>query len=127
MYELGVMDNFICQHFLIGNDVGSEGVLHSHNYKITIILTGSELNEDGYLVDICKVQDSLNSTVSFFKDKCLNDLKPFKGLNPSIEHFSRIFFTYFMEYWRNPPNISGVSVEIWEDDIGYAKFKQKIE
>jgi hypothetical protein len=41
-------------------------------------------------VDIVNVEHALNTLVANFRDQTLNDLPQFAGLNPSIEHFTRI-------------------------------------
>ena len=40
--------------------------------------------------DIVKIEEELQVVIDYFGDKMLNDQPEFKGLNPSIEHFSRI-------------------------------------
>ena len=48
------------------------------------------LDKHGYLVDIVEIEAALNNTVGYFRDSMLNEKPEFAGLNPSIEHFSRI-------------------------------------
>ena len=90
MYTVAVKRDFIAQHFLVGGDWGPENQLHSHHYRIELLLHGSQLDQHGYLVDIVEIEKSLNTAVERYRDQTLNGLPEFDGLNPSLEHFSRI-------------------------------------
>jgi 6-pyruvoyltetrahydropterin/6-carboxytetrahydropterin synthase len=90
MYTLAVQRDFVAQHFLIGGDWGAENDWHSHHYRLEVILEGAELDRHGYLVDIVDVESNLEALVDHYRDKTLNELPEFEGLNPSIEHFTRI-------------------------------------
>jgi len=121
VYTLAVQRNFTGQHFLIGGDWGAENQWHSHHYRLEIQLEGASLDQHGYLVDIVQVEALLEEIVTRYRDKTLNDLPEFSGLNPSIEHFCRIVCTGFSGK-LDAPNISAVRVQIWENEIAWAAF-----
>ena len=91
MYTVAVKRDFVAQHYLIGGDWGPENDLHSHHYAVEVQLHGGKLDQHGYLVDIVDIESNLDALVAEYRDKTLNDLPAFKDLNPSIEHYSRIF------------------------------------
>jgi len=122
VYTLAVQRNFTGQHFLIGGDWGAENQWHSHHYRLEIQLEGATLDQHGYLVDIVQVEALLEAIVTRYRDKTLNDLPEFAGLNPSIEHFCRIVCANFSDD-LNAPNISGVRVQIWENEIAWAAYR----
>lgn len=121
MYTVAVKRDFVAQHFLIGGDWGAENEWHSHHYQVEVQLHGAELDQHGYLVDIVDIEANLDEMVAYFRDKTLNDLPEFVGLNPSIEHFSRIFCTGFSARIA-APNISRISVQMWENEIAWAAY-----
>lgn len=123
MYTVAVKRNFVAQHFLIGGDWGAENDWHSHPYQVEVQLKGETLDQHGYLVDIVDIEMNLDALVAYFRDKTLNDLPEFAGLNPSIEHFSRIF-CQAMAARIQSPNLSRMIVKIWETDIAWASFEQ---
>ncbi|HFE63839.1 MAG TPA: 6-carboxytetrahydropterin synthase [Caldithrix sp.] len=125
MYSVAVKRDFIAQHFLLGGDWGAENTLHSHHYQVELRLEGNDLDRHGYLVDIVEIERSLDSLVSYFRDRSLNELPDFVGLNPSIEHFSRIFCELFVKE-LSAQNIRAVQVTLWENDIAWAAFRQEI-
>jgi 6-pyruvoyltetrahydropterin/6-carboxytetrahydropterin synthase len=122
MYAVAVKRDFIAQHFLVGGDWGAENELHSHHYVIELQLEGAELDQHGYLVDIVDIEDNLDALVAEYRDKTLNSLLPFAGLNPSIEHFSRILCETLSERIA-APNISVLIVKLWENDIAWASYR----
>lgn len=121
MYTVAVQRDFVAQHFLIGGDWGAENYLHSHHYRVEAQLTGEVLDQHGYLVDIVDIERHLEALVLAYRDKTLNELPEFAGLNPSIEHFSRIFGEAFSTRVQ-APNISAITVKIWENEIAWAAY-----
>lgn len=122
MYTVAVKRDFVAQHFLIGGDWGAENALHSHHYMIELQLEGASLDQHGYLVDIVDIEANLDALVSEYRDKTLNELPTFAGLNPSIEHFSRILCKTLSERIA-APNISVFTVKLWENEIAWAAYK----
>jgi len=125
MYELCVKRDFVAQHFLIGGDWGDENEWHSHHFQVEIILQGSQLDKHGYLVDIVDIEKQLDAQVAYFKDKTLNDLEEFAGLNPSVEHFARIFCMRMAERIQ-APTLDGLTLRLWENDIAWASYSHQI-
>lgn len=121
MYTVAVRRDFIAQHFLIGGDWGPENEWHSHHYVVELQLHGSVLDQHGYLVDIVDIERALNALVAYYRDNTLNDLPEFEGLNPSIEHFARIF-AYAVQERIRASTLSALTVRIWENDIAWASF-----
>jgi 6-pyruvoyltetrahydropterin/6-carboxytetrahydropterin synthase len=124
MYTVAVQRDFIAQHYLIGGDWGLENQLHSHHYQLEVQLHGATLDQHGYLVDIVEIEHNLEALVAHFRDQILNDLQEFAGLNPSIEHFARIFCQAFTARIQ-AGNITAVTVKIWENAIAWAECRQQ--
>ena len=122
MYKVAVKRDFVAQHFLIGGDWGAENEWHSHHYLVEVQLEGAELDQHGYLVDIVDIEANLEALVAYYRDKTLNDLPEFAGLNPSIEHFARIF-CQTMAARIQAPNLSAVTVHMWENEIAWASYR----
>jgi len=122
MYTVAVKRDFVAQHFLIGGDWGAENEPHSHHYVIELQLEGSTLDQHGYLVDIVDIEHNLDALVAEYRDRMLNDLSAFEGLNPSIEHFSRILCETLNERIV-ASNISVFTVKLWENEIAWAAFR----
>lgn len=124
MYSLGVRRDFIANHFLIGGDWGSENFPHAHHYIAEVIIESAQLDQHGYLVDIVEVEAALNNTINYFRDSLLNDKPEFSGLNPSIEHFSRIISEKLLA-GINPPGSGSFTVKLWENDLCWAAYRRE--
>ena len=53
----------------------------------------------------------------------LNEKEEFAGLNPSIEHFSRIICEKLLAL-IHPPGTGTLTVKLWENDSCWAAFRQ---
>lgn len=117
-----VQRDFIAQHFLTVPNCGPENEWHSHHFTLEVLMEGESLGEHGYLVDIDDVKAALTDLVDRYEDATMNDLPEFDGLNPSIEHFSRIFCHAFRDRIEST-NLSRITVKIWEDDEAWASYQ----
>jgi 6-pyruvoyltetrahydropterin/6-carboxytetrahydropterin synthase len=123
MYTVSVGRDFVAQHYLIGGDWGAENERHSHHYRVEIGLEGDTLDKHGYLVDIVDIETHLEDLVAYYRDKTLNELAEFEGLNPSIEHFARILCMALCDRIQ-APNLSAITLTIWENEIAWAAYRQ---
>jgi 6-pyruvoyltetrahydropterin/6-carboxytetrahydropterin synthase len=117
-YELTVTREFIAQHYLTVPDPGPEGKVHSHHFTVELRFGGPELGEYGYLVDI----DAVDALLDSLED----DLPEFEGLNPSIEHFSRLFGDRVADALSNPTP-TRLTIRIWEDDTSWASHTRRLD
>jgi len=123
MYTVAVTKDFIANHFLIGGDWGSENFPHAHHYVAEISIEAAELDKHGYLVDIMEIEAALDSIVDDFRDSMLNEKSAFSGLNPSIEHFSRIICERMLDLVK-PPGSGSLNVKLWENATCWAAYKK---
>ena len=85
-------------------------------------MEGKELDQHGYLVDIVDVEKHLDELVNYYQEQMLNDKPEFAGLNPSIEHFSRILATSLSDR-IDAKNISVIKVVLWENNSAWAAYR----
>lgn len=121
MYQLMVKRDLIAQHFLTVPNCGPENEWHSHHFEVEVRLSGPELNDNGYLVDIVDVEEHLDDFVDRYEDSTLNELPEFEDLNPSVEHFARILCTSLNE-GLDTSHLNTLTVRIWEDDHAWASY-----
>lgn len=123
MYALGLQRSFTARHYLTGGDWGPENLPHSHPYRVEIRLSASQLDEHGYLADLCRLEPILDDCTAAYREQVLNDLPEFEGLNPSIEHFARLFCTRFLQSLGSH-RFEVVEVRIWENEDAWASFRE---
>lgn len=121
MHTLAVRREFIARHFLIGGDWGAENFPNSHHYVLELQLSGNELDQHGYLVDIVDVEKHLDKIVGYYKEQMLNEKPEFAGLNPSLENFARILATTLNKRIQ-AKNITALKVILWEHANAWAAY-----
>jgi 6-pyruvoyltetrahydropterin/6-carboxytetrahydropterin synthase len=122
MFTIAVNRDFVAQHFLIGGDWGTENEEHSHHYRVELQLHGNRLDQQGFLVDILEIEQFLNAQINYYRDHTLNELPEFRGLNPSIEHFSRILCQAIAACIR-VDNIYAITIKLWENEGCWASYR----
>ena len=111
MYELRIEDEFAAAHRLRGYEGGCER-LHGHNWRVEVVLEGSELNDLGMLMDFRDVRRLLAEVVKQFDHRDLNDLDCFREVNPTTESVARLIYGDLAG--RLPENVRVQSVTAWE-------------
>ncbi len=122
MYTLTLQRDLIGLHFLFGADFGEENELHAHHYRVEITLEGAELNRFGYLVDLDELDRELCALLGRFRNKTLNELPEFEGLNPSIERFARVL-GLGLQARIDTGCLSSLTATVWEDDFARAGYR----
>ena len=61
--------------------------------------------------------------MDYFRDADLNSLPEFEGLNPSIEHFARIWCRKLRKK-INTTALTALSVKIWENEVAWAEYRE---
>jgi 6-pyruvoyltetrahydropterin/6-carboxytetrahydropterin synthase len=123
MYTVSVRRDFIARHALVGGDWGAENQPHAHHYVVEARCQGNQLDHHGYLIDICEMEERLDQLVDYFRDANLNSLAEFEGLNPSIEHFARIWCRKLGDR-INTAALAALSIRIWENEAAWAEYRE---
>jgi len=125
MYSVAVQRKFTAHHYLTGGNFGQENEPHSHRYQAEVRLSGTTLDEHGFLIDIDAVNTQVDQTLRYFRDEMLNDLPEFKGLNPSLEHFARIFCDRLRSTFP-PSQTEAITVRLWEYENTWAEYSCRL-
>lgn len=122
MYRVTVRRPFIAQHFLTVPNCGPENEWHSHRFTLEVEIQGASLNEHGYLVDIDDIRASIDEILERYQDATLNELPEFEGLNPSVEHFSRLCWEHVSRS-VHASNVDYLITRLWEDENAWASYE----
>ncbi len=123
-YSVTVRRELIAQHFLVGGDWGRENELNSHHYQIEARYEGPSLDRHGFLLDIEAINGKLDALVGRYRDRTLNELPEFEGLNPSVENFARVLSDQLIV---RAPNLDGLEVTVWEDGVASAAYRRPLD
>jgi 6-pyruvoyltetrahydropterin/6-carboxytetrahydropterin synthase len=91
MFEVTVEDTFAAGHYL-RNYKGKCENPHGHNYKVRITLAGAELDKAGLLLDFRELREVMKETIERLDHQMINELEPFRVLNPSAENLAKYFY-----------------------------------
>ncbi len=91
MFQITVDETFAAGHALRGYRGKCENP-HGHNYKIRVHVEGAELDDIGLLIDFKDVKGAMRAIIAKLDHQYLNDLDPFRTLNPSAENMARYFY-----------------------------------
>jgi 6-pyruvoyltetrahydropterin/6-carboxytetrahydropterin synthase len=112
----------VAQHYLVGGDFGPEGTLHSHHYRVELTVAGDSLDGHGFLVDIVRLREELGRLVDRYRDRTLNDLSEFEGLNPGVEVVARAMAQSLVRALAGE-NLEALTLKLWENDTAWASCR----
>ena len=122
MFEVSVEETFSSGHALRGYKGKCENV-HGHNYRVRVTLAGPQLNPVGLLVDFAELKRVLRGIIAGIDHQFLNDLEPFRTVNPSAENLAKYFYDQTARGLRDLGEGAGISeVLVWETDTSSARF-----
>ncbi len=114
MYRVRVQGEFCAAHAIRVS--GRREPVHGHNWRVTLVAAGRELDADGLLVDFHVLQAALHQVLKSLENKDLNAIEPFVRVNPTAEQVARHIFERVWESSRAriPNGVRIESVEVTE-------------
>jgi 6-pyruvoyltetrahydropterin/6-carboxytetrahydropterin synthase len=123
MFEVSVVESFAAGHALRGYRGKCENP-HGHNYKVRITLSGQDLDSIGLLWDFKDLKAAMNEVIDRLDHQYLNDVEPFKVLNPSAENLAKYFYdeTALRLKQSTQGRVMVKDVRVWETDTTTATY-----
>lgn len=87
MYEITIETVFSAAHSVRIADQPEP--IHGHDWRVTASIHATTLDADGFVCDFHLAEHTLNQIVAPFRNRSLNDIAPFRDINPSAEHVAR--------------------------------------
>lgn len=81
--------------------------------------SSEKLDELGMVCDFTILKEVLNKVVDELDHKYLNDLEPFKSVNPTSENLARYIFE---DVSRARPDFNIKKVTVWETETSSASY-----
>ena len=120
MYEAGIVASFDAQHTMHGME-GPEGVLHSHDYRIEVTASRSELDDAGMVVDLDVLQAAIDDLVGRVKGRDLDDIVvPRTSESVTVEAFSRWIHSEIER--AVGPGVERLHVRTWENENAFGGY-----
>ena len=123
MYTVAVRRDFSARHALTGEAPPAERIPHAHAYRVECRVSGGRLDDRGYLLDLDRLAADLEAAIAGLRDRLLNDLEAFRGLNPSLEHLARVICLRVRASGSIPPGCR-LAVTAWESREAWAGYAE---
>ena len=121
MFEVSIEYSFAAGHALRGYKGKCENV-HGHNYKVKVTVQGEKLNSIGLLMDFTDLRAAVKGLAENFDHHFLNDVEPFKEINPSAENLAWYMGTELQKTVKEH-GLSINVVTVWETDTTSASYR----
>jgi 6-pyruvoyltetrahydropterin/6-carboxytetrahydropterin synthase len=126
MYQVSVEETFSSGHALRGYKGKCENP-HGHNYRVRVTLEGPQLDAIGLLVDFTRLKQVIREIIGRLDHQYLNDLAPFKEVNPSAENLAKYFYDEVTGQLKELPAGAAVTeVTLWETDTSRAQYRPRL-
>jgi len=83
VYELTIQRIFSAAHAI--TIAGAREPLHGHDWRLSVVVAGGELDADGLLVDFHELERVVDDVIAPFGNANLNETPPFDRTNPTAE------------------------------------------
>ena len=120
MFQVGTAIEFPAQHIMPGVD-GPEGVLHSHDYRLDVVVERDGLDDRGMVCDLDVLEAALHGIDATVRGKNLEVIRPADAEAVTVEVFARWAFDYLAEAIRHT-GADSVSVRVWENAVSFGGY-----
>ena len=123
MFQVSVEETFSAGHALRGYKGKCENP-HGHNYRVRITVEGPEVDSIGLLVDFLHLKAAIRDVIHVLDHQYLNDLEPFRTVNPSTENMAKYFYDETARKLTQMPAGARVTdITVWETDTSVARYR----
>ena len=88
MYQVGTAIQFPAQHIMPGVE-GPEGQLHSHDYRLDVVVEREKLDDRGMVCDLDVLEAALADVTATVRDVDLEVIRPADAEAVTVEVFAR--------------------------------------
>ena len=122
-YQLKVVTEFASAHTLRGYP-GACSRMHGHNWKVELEAVASQLDDIGMGVDFKVMKNTANEVGNELDHRYLNDLEPFKEVNPTAENIAAYMYKQISTR-INSDTIKVTALTIWETERACVRYSEE--
>ncbi len=120
MYDISVEMDFDAAHYLRGYQGKCES-LHGHRFKVMATVRTAHLNDIGLGFDFTVLKTGLAEVLKRYDHTCLNDIEPFREINPSSENIATAVYRELAgKLVEQKVTLSAVTV--WESPTSHVTY-----
>ncbi len=123
-YTLKIQEEFSAAHYL-ANHPGKCSRLHGHAWRVEAVVVGKDLDEIGCVVDFAVLKSALRQATDSLDHRLLNELPPFREVNPTAENLSAYFYGEMRQSLGKLPGIRLEEVTVWESGTASSSYREE--
>lgn len=120
MHEVGTAASFVAWHLMPGME-GPEGELHTHDYRLEVVVRRAELDPRGMVVDLDVLAAALEKTVSQVRDQDLEVIRPPQADAVTVEVLALWAHATLSELIA-PAGAEHLAVRVYEDADSFGGY-----
>ena len=124
-YQLKVVTDFASAHTL-RDYPGACSRMHGHNWKVELEAVATQLDNVGMGVDFKVLKQAANEVGNELDHRYLNDLEPFKEINPTAENIAAYMYKAISDRVNND-SITVTAVTLWETERACVRYSEENE
>jgi 6-pyruvoyltetrahydropterin/6-carboxytetrahydropterin synthase len=125
MYEVGASEVVTAWHVMPGME-GPEGELHSHDYRIDVVVTREELDDQGMVCDLDVLRAALAGATARVRDRNLEVIQPPDAEAVTVEIFARWIHDQLDAALAGGDSAGTLSVRVWETPDAFGGYAAKL-
>jgi 6-pyruvoyltetrahydropterin/6-carboxytetrahydropterin synthase len=123
MYQVGTAIEFTAQHVMPGVE-GPEGVLHSHEYRLDVVVERDRLDDRGMVCDLDVLDETLRRIEAVVGGKDLEVIRPPDAEAVTVEVFARWAHDFLADELRGR-GVDMLSVRVWESPTAFGGYRAR--
>ena len=124
-YELKVVTEFASAHTL-RDYPGACSRMHGHNWKVELEAVATQLDDVGMGIDFKAMKKAANAVGDELDHRYLNELEPFKSVNPTAENIAAYMFRQISAR-LNSDTIKVTALTLWETERACVRYTEENE
>ena len=96
--------------------------MHGHNWKVEVEVCGNKLDNIGMVIDFKEIRNMTKNVVNQLDHRFLNDLIPFKVINPTAENIAQYIYEELTKAMNSKQQIRVKSIKLWETEKSAVTF-----
>jgi 6-pyruvoyltetrahydropterin/6-carboxytetrahydropterin synthase len=121
-YTLRIVTDFASAHTL-REYPGACSRMHGHNWKVEAEVVATRLNDTGMGIDFRDIKQAAREIAGQLDHRYLNDLEPFRDINPTAENIAAWFFRE-MAARLDGPRVRVHAITLWETERACVRYTE---
>jgi 6-pyruvoyltetrahydropterin/6-carboxytetrahydropterin synthase len=121
MFELTIIEEFEAAHRLPEYE-GKCCRLHGHNWRVEVVVRGTELDSSGLLIDFKVLKSHVAEVLLTLDHYYLNETEAFLNVPPTAEHIAKYVYERLTGHSAFVDRVKIYAVKVWESPRSCAAY-----